>query len=596
MKIQSTVSMLYILLGAMQPTSAEPACGPLRNVYFGDLHLHTSFSFDAYIIGTETTPDQAYRFARGEPVNYMGHRMQRRWPLDFMAVTDHAENLGIASEIKDPESAFSKTDSGRRIRWAYFLGKKEGDKVFWDVEWEKDYKQLDPKGVASAWQKEIKAANTNYRPGTFTTFIAYEWSTMVDVQYHFHRNVIFKGDSAPLPFSAVDSKRPEDLWTYLETNRKRGIEALAIPHTADLSNGLMYDWNDSYGKPIDQGYALRRVLNEPLSEISQIKGQSETHPLLSLNDEFAKYEIMSMGNIHGSYVREAYGRGLVLGARTGANPYQFGIVGGSDIHSGLSLSDAEPYGEMHLLFCDASDGAITSPSEFATGNLTGVWAERNTRDSIYEALRRKETFATSGSRLKIRFFGGWNFSQDILNKTCWWTMAYAKGVPMGGDLPKMSAHENSPTFIVDVLKDPDGANLDRAQIVKVWREGDEYREKVFDVVWSDRRIPDHATNRLPVVGNTVDLKNGSYTNTIGAVELKGMWVDPEFSAKNAAVYYLRVLEIPTPRWSTVNAVRIGSALPSDVPAVVQQRGWSSPIWYNAPAPQVLASGRDLTTE
>jgi len=585
MKILLTASMLCILFGAVQPTSAEPACSARRNAYFGDLHLHTGFSFDAYIMGTETTPDQAYRFARGEPVNYMGHRMQRRWPLDFMAVTDHAENIGVASELKDPESAFSKTESGRRIRWAYSLGKKEGDKVFWDVEWEKDYKQFDPERVASAWQNEIDAANANYRPGSFTTFIAYEWSTMVDVEYHYHRNVIFKGNSAPLPFSAIDSKKPEDLWSYLEANRRRGIEALAIPHTADLSNGLMYDWNDSSGKLIDEAYALRRVLNEPLSEVSQIKGQSETHPLLSPNDEFANYEVMSAGSIHGSYVREAYGRGLVIAARTGVNPFKFGVVGGSDIHSGLSISDAEPYSEMTMLFYQGESLYGESLYGVATGNLTGVWAERNTRESIYEALRRRETFATSGSRLKIRFFGGWGFSQDTPNEPCWLAMAYANGVPMGGDLPKRPSHQQSPKFVISVLKDPDGANLDRAQIVKVWLEGDQYREKVFDVVWSDRRIPDPKTNRLPAVGNTVDLKNGTYANTIGAVELKGVWVDPEFSANTSAVYYLRVLEIPTPRWSTLYAVRTGAVLPSNVPGVVQQRGWSSPIWYSAPASQ-----------
>jgi hypothetical protein len=566
------------LLASAQ-TSSDVKRNPLRDAYFGDLHLHTSFSFDAYIMGTRITPDQAYRFARGDPVDYMGHRIQRPRPLDFMAVTDHAENLGVAEEIDDPESMFSRTESGQRIRWARTLGKAEGEKVFWDVEWQKDYKQLDPKRVASAWDREIQAANANYRPGKFTTFIGYEWSTMIDVRYHFHRNVIFKGDTAPLPFSAVDSKHPEDLWTYLEVNRKRGIDALAIPHTANLSNGLMYDWNDSHGHSMDGAYAARRGFNEPLSEISQIKGQSETHPLLSPNDEFANYEVRAAGNIHGSYIREAYGRGLVIKARTGVNPYQFGVVGGSDIHSGLSLSEAEPYGEMTLLMFDTiSKGGFAS--QLATGNLTCVWAESNTRESIYAGLHRKETFATSGSRLKIRFFGGWNYPGDMFEKRSWLESAYAKGVPMGGDLPTRSNAANAPTFAVWAVKDPNGANLDRVQIIKVWEENGQPKEKVFDVAWSGNRRADAKTGKLPPVGDTVDLKSGHFTNDIGDTELKAVWKDLEFNPHYLAAYYVRVLEIPTPRWSTLLALQHGLPLPEDVPATEEQRGWSSAIWYS----------------
>jgi len=478
----------------------------------------------------------------------------------------------VASEIEDPHSTFSRSEPGRRLREAVSWGKQEHERIFWDVEFEKDFIQLDPERVASAWKMEIEAANNNYRPGRFTTFIAYEWSTMVDVQYHYHRNVIFRGDSAPLPFSAIDSKKPEDLWGYLEANRKRGIEALAIPHTPDLSNGLMYDWADSHGAHIDVAYARRRMLNEPLSEISQIKGQSETHPRLSANDEFANFEIFSAGNVHGSYIREAYGRGLSIEAKIGVNPYRFGVVGGSDIHTGLSLSDAEPYADMIL---KQPDGPLT---QLATGSLTGVWAESNTRESIYAALRRKETFATSGSRLQIRFFGGWDFDESLFNDRSWVKTAYRKGVPMGGDLPAMSDRGKTPTFVVYAVKDPEGANLDRAQVIKVWEENGVQKERVFDVVWSGNRKPDPQSRRLPAVGNTVDLKTGRYSNDIGAAELKAIWKDPDFKSHHSAVYYLRVLEIPTARWSTLRTIKNHLPLPKEVSSTEQQRGWSSPIW------------------
>jgi len=542
----------------------------LREAYYGDLHLHTSFSFDAYILGAGITPDQAYRFARGEPVEFLNHQVQRGWPLDFLAVTDHSENMGVASEIADPSSVLSQSERGKRIRWAYSLGKKEGDKVFWDVEFEKDYVQLDLKAAHSAWEEEINAANRNYQPGKFTTFIAYEFSPMIDVEYHRHRNIIFRGDTAPFPFSAIDSKKPEDLWTYLEVNRQRGIEALAIPHNANLSDGLMYDWNNSDGRPIDEAYALRRALNEPLSEISQTKGQSETHPKLSPNDEFANFELWNSGAIHGSYVREAYGRGLAVSQKTGANPFKFGLVAGSDLHNGLSISDTEPFANM----MGGTSGYVCAP-----GALTGVWAESNTRESIYAALRRKETFATSGTRLKFRFFGSWGYAKNLLDDKEWIRTAYTQGVPMGGDLPSRPALAKAPRFGVWAVKDPNSGNLDRIQVIKVWLKGSDYAEKVFDVAFAGNRKPDPKTGKLPTIGDTVDLNTATYSNTIGATELRTVWEDPEFAPEAPAVYYLRVLEIPTPRWSTIQAVKADLPLPANVPAVIQERGWSSPIWY-----------------
>jgi len=592
-----------ILAGALlSSTLVHAAPNPERNVYFGDLHLHTAYSFDAYIMmGTKNTPDLAYKFARGETIDYLGHPVKRAWPLDFLAVTDHSENIGVFYTLEDPNSALSKSEWGQKIR-------ANGVAAFWEIAGSlgtgKALSGVDAKPITeSAWKKEIEAANANYQPGKFTTFIGYEWSSMPDGKYNLHRNVIFRGDRAPFPFSSIDSRRPEDLWSYLEANRKQGIEALAIPHNADASGGLMYDWNDSDGKPIDQSYAERRALNEPLSEISQNKGQSETVPELSPGDEFANFEVFEhllisgeRTKIDGNYVRQAYGRGLVIESKVGANPFRFGVVGGTDFHNGLSTT-----GE------DSFDGGVfgTDPSkdypkgdlakqrlsrqakllgehgysflDNGSGNLTGAWAEENTRDSIYGAFRRKETYATSGTRIKLRFFGGWEYARDLVHAANWVKTGYAQGVPMGGDLPARS-QSKAPRFAVWALKDPAAANLDRVQIIKVWLDKDQYREKVFDVALSNGRKVS-ATGKAPAVGNTVDLKTATYKNDIGATELSAVWEDPEFDPKTPAVYYVRALEIPTPRWSTILAVRNGLPIPDDVPATIQERAWSSPIWY-----------------
>ncbi len=416
---------------------------------------------------------------------------------------------------------------------------------------------------------------------------------MPEGKYNLHRNVIFKGDHAPLPFSSVDSRRPEDLWSYLENARKDGVEALAIPHNGNASNGLMYDWNDSDGKPIDEKYAQRRILNEPVSEISQNKGQSETVPALSPNDEFANFEVFDTllvsrepSKPDGSYVRDAWGRGLSIEEKVGVNPYKFGVAGGGDFHNGLSTSAEDAYaGSAAGIDPNVPASAKAPPpidparfSQFATGsgNLTVVWADQNTRDSIFDGLRRKETFATSGTRLKFRFFGGWDFPQQVFDQD-WVKVGYQSGVPMGGDLPAKSS--NAPRFVVWAIKDPNGANLDRAQVIKVWVAGGKHEEKVFDVAYGGDRKPDPATGKVPAIGDTVDLQKATYTNTIGTTELKAVWQDPEFDPALPAVYYLRVLEIPTPRWTTIQAVKHGQPLPADTPATIQERGWSSPIWY-----------------
>jgi hypothetical protein len=626
--------------GQNAPTAAAGiASHPQREAYYGDLHLHTSYSFDAYILfGAKVTPDDAYRFARGESVSYLGDQIHRSTPpLDFLAVTDHSENIGVFNTLEDPNSALSKSEIGQEVR-------KEGAKAFGKiVSLQTNGKPLpgvDTKAAAaSAWQREIEAANRNYQPGKFTTFIAYEWTSMPDGQ-NLHRNVFFRGATAPNPFTSVDSPRPEDLWAFLTNIRKQGYEALAIPHNSNASNGLMFDWVDSAGRPIDQAYAEARAANEPLAEISQNKGASETHPALSPNDEFANFEFYdhllvspAKSKPGGSYVRDALGRGLEIATRTnGVNPYKYGIVGATDFHNGLSdsgesafvgtfgavdpskkLPDLEAYqrqfAELRQSLADVAAGARTqsatpdaakSPAaaaaapkvsfdlyENGSGNLTGVWAEQNTRESIYDALRRKETFATSGTRLKFRFFGGWNFDKSALQGADWVQKAYAQGVPMGGDLPAKPADAKSPVFILWSVKDPDGANLDRLQIVKVWLKDGKHVERLFDVALSNARKVDPKTGKAPAVGNTVDLKTATYTNTIGATALATVWRDPQFDPKVPAVYYLRVLEIPTPRWSTIVAVKRGTPLPDTVPATIQERGWSSPIWYT-PAPSSTA--------
>jgi hypothetical protein len=588
---------------------------PERQAYYGDLHLHTSYSFDAYILfGAKVDPDEAYRFGKGETVPYLGDEIHRSTPpLDFLAVTDHSENIGVFNTLDDPTSPLSQTDIGQQAR-------QNGPKAFWNIVklqmGGKGLPGIDTKATAaSAWQREIDAANRNYQPGKFTTFIAYEWTAMPDGQ-NLHRNVIFRGDKAPNPFTSIDSPKPEDLWAFLNNIRKQGYEALAIPHNSNASNGLMFDWVDSEGRPIDQAYAESRAANEPLAEISQNKGASETHPALSPNDEFANFEFydhllisQAKSKPGGSYVRDALGRGLEIATRTnGVNPYKYGVVGASDFHNGLSDSAENAYvgtigaadpskklpdiGAFEQRLEDFRQSnpapAATNPGaaklsfniyENGSGNLTGVWAEQNTRESIYDAMRRKETFATSGTRLKFRLFGGWSFPAGILKGPDWVKQAYAQGVPMGSDLPAKPAGAAAPHFVIWSVKDPDGANLDRAQIVKVWLHEGKHVEKLFDVALSNGRKVDRKTGKAPAVGSTVDLKAATYKNSIGATQLSALWRDPEFDPKVPAVYYLRVLEIPTPRWSTLLSVKRGTPLPPDVPATIQERGWSSPIWY-----------------
>ncbi|HEY3949914.1 DUF3604 domain-containing protein [Phenylobacterium sp.] len=600
-----------------------------RRAFFGELHLHTVMSFDAWTFGTKVTPDQAYKFARGETVMVPAFQVakeqglkvsgpvpaKRAWPLDFTAVTDHSEFLGAMTQLDIPGSAFSKTTIGKEVsgggQGAFFragaaLRGGEGQDV------------ADMKAAAQAadgWNVEMQAANANYEPGKFTTFVAYEWTASPGQGIHMHRNVIFDSDHAPNPFTAVDSNHPEDLWKYLDSVRKQGIQVLAIPHNANLSDGHDFDWNMSNGRPIDEAYAQEQALNEPLVEITQTKGTSDTAPELSPNDEFANFEIMdriykgeTQTKWHGSFVREGYGRGLVIQSQVGANPFKMGVTGGSDIHNGLTVSDENafagrisgldrktmlPTGQAAriALGMNEAEGEVrvrpngqaeNNPLQFVGAGITGVWAEQNTRESIFAALKRKETFATTGTRIRVRMFGGWDFAPGITAKPGWVKTAYAKGVPQGSDLPAAGASKGAPRFILQAMKDPDGANLDRAQIIKVWLDGKTYKEKVFDVALSGGRKVDPKTGKAPVVGNTVDLTTGLVKNTIGAATLTAVWKDPTFNPKVAAVYYARVLEIPTARWTTHLAIANHLPIPKAAPATIQERAWTSPIWFTPP--------------
>ena len=591
-----------------------------RQVFFGDLHLHTGYSFDAYaMMGTRITPDEAYRFARGLPIAYLGQTVRRPRPLDFTAVTDHAEFMGALNQLDDPGSPLSKSDLGKFVREHPIAGFL---KVFAAGNAHQDLPGLNAgPAMASAWRKEVEAANSNYIPGKFTTFVAYEWTSMPQLKFNLHRNVIFKGPPPEAPFSSNDSIRPEDLWSYLEKLRARGIEALAIPHTANASGGLMFDWNDSNGKPIDEAYAQRRAFNEPLTEVFQNKGQSETVPELSGSDEFSNFEVMEQllgggpSPVNGSYVRQALGRGLIIQSRVGANPYKLGLVAATDFHSGLSNSDENAYAGQGALSIDPNanlpsreeamqllaprpkgqprtlgeapaeagknEDALRSGGIYGSGGLTGVWAESNTRDSIYAALRRKETFATSGPMIRVRFFGGWDVAGNALADANWVAAAYRADVPMGGDLPVKPAGSRGPGFILQAAKDPTSGNLDRLQVVKIWLDAGNYREKVFDVAWSSDRKPDPRTGKVPPVKNTVDLQTATYSNTVGSPFLSVVWHDPQFDPATPAVYYARAIEIPTPRWNTILAVKRNLPLPKHLPATLQQRALSSPIWYNA---------------
>jgi hypothetical protein len=595
---------------AASPSFAQAT--PERNAYFGQTHVHTSWSFDAYVFGTtETGPEEAYKYALGQPVKHPGgYTVQLKRPLDFQAVTDHAEYVGTTKLANDPSSAISKLPIAEKLR---VRNKEDIQKIYLFLgtalmKNEPIKELLDPQVAGDIWKQMVTIADKYYQPGKFTTFAGYEWTSTPN-NMNMHRNVIFKDTKKvpDLPFSAVDSTHPEDLWTWMDTQRRAGNEVLAISHNANLSDGIMFPLDvDSKGRPIDAAWAQDRMNNEPLSEITQLKGASETNPSLSPNDEFAGFEILTylLGGVartpkvHGSYIREAYQNGLGMQDARGYNPYKFGVVGASDSHDTVVAYEASNYFGGHGLLDATPQTRLSGKKEagldmtqLSVSGLGGVWAEENTRESIFAAMQRKETFGSTGTRIKVRLFGGWNFGPDVLNERDWVKTGYANGVPMGGDLPLSNG--KAPTLIVWAVKDPDRANLDRIQIVKGWTKSGQIFEKIYDVAWSGNRVLTRTPiqnvlyggndMRLAPVGNTVDVKNATYTNTIGGVELQTVWTDPDFDPSLHSFYYARVLEIPTPRWTTYDAKTLGVAPPSGVPTTVQERAWTSPIWYTPAA-------------
>ena len=587
--LSSVILTAMSIAAHAQPKAAAAPSNPLRNVYFGELHVHTGMSFDAFLGGTRLYPEDAYRYARGEVIEYNGAKFQRKVPLDFMAVTDHAEYLGQARIASDPAGPLAGT------RWGKLLAAFKPEQRIALIRMISDTygsggdepaELLDPGAIRSSWAYQIEAAEAAYRPGKFTTFVAYEWTAMPNGA-NLHRNVIFRGPKYPeAPFSSVDSAQPEQLWRYLEQQRSVGVQSLAIPHNSNVSDGLMFSRADSNREPMGREHAATRASLERLVEITQLKGTSETRRELSPEDEFANFELIEdlltvarPGSINGSYVREAYGRGLEIEQRAGVNPFAFGLVGGTDYHNGLTSPEeqlspermAEGRDVQRLL---ANSGLAVKVS---AGGLTGVWAESNTRESIFDALYRRETYGTSGTRLRIRLFAGF-YDRGVTKQREWVKQAYERGVPMGGELRADKAAGRTPRFLVHAVKDPDAGHLDRVQIVKVWLEDGAARERVFDVLWAGNRKPG-SDGKLPSIGSTVNLETATYTNDIGAAELTGEWQDPNFRADQPAVYYARVLEIPTPRWTTYLAVENKLPLPTSVPATLQERAWTSPVFY-----------------
>jgi hypothetical protein len=585
-----------------EPGRESDKPNPLNNVYFGEQHLHTNASVDAYIQGNhKNDPDSAFRYNKGEVVEKFltGQKLQRRTPYDWTAVTDHAEYLGLLPALNDKNPPVSKDDP--IIKGLLSDDPKSQDAAFSKlagyITRNERYQPFENKKfLRSAWVRQKEVINKHNEPGKFTTLIAFEWTSMPNNQ-NLHRNVFFRDDKGPdMTFSSFDSDRPEDLWTYQDVQREAGHENFSIPHNGNLSNSLMYAPLTSDGTPIDAPYAIKRQRNEVATEIIQAKSQSETNPALSPNDEFASFEDgfkgligtlpNAVGLIDYSFVRRALVDGLGHQMAVGVNPFKYGIVAGADSHTAFSVNEEFNYTGVHNVFDDSPKVRLetgansTGASSLVLGSAgaTGVWAPENTREAIFDAIKRKEVYGTSGTLIRLRFFGGWDYPSSLTNDNDFVKKAYKDGVPMGGDLPTKPKDAKAPTFAVRALKDPQSGNLDRIQIVKGWRQLGHSYEKIYDVAWSDNR-KQNASGKLPAVGNTVDIKNATYSNSIGDTQLSADWTDPDFDPTQYAVYYVRVLEIPTPRWSTYDAKVLGIDPPEGVPATIQERAWSSPIWY-----------------
>jgi hypothetical protein len=584
--------------------------------FFGDTHLHTAVSFDAGAFGARLTPRDAYRFARGEQItSNSGQPVKLSRPLDFLVVADHSDNMGFFPDLVSGKPELLADSTGRR--WYDMIQSGKGAAAALEIitafshgSFPKDLVYSPgTRAYRNAWLDTIGAAEQYNDAGRFTAFIGYEWTSNTGGN-NLHRNVIFRdnGDKASQvePFTVMPpfgSDNPVDLWKWMENyEKKTGGSVLAISHNGNLSNGLMFPTVEAFGKKLDRDYVEARARWERLYEATQTKGDSETHPFLSPNDEFASFERWDKGNLDGSvakktemfefeYARSALKNGLKLERTLGVNPYKFGMVGSSDAHTGLAAMEEEnffgktapqepaPRRMTSTFFDNPQSGVKVMDWEVSASGYAAVWAKENTRASLWDAMERKETYATTGPRMIVRFFGGWDFAPGDADNRLPARIGYTKGVPMGGDLGS-APQGRAPTFLVAALKDPIGANLDRYQIIKGWLDKDgKTQEKVYDVAWSGDRKPDANTGKLPTVGTTVDLANATWTNTIGAPELISVWKDPDFDPAVRAFYYGRVIEIPTPRWTAYDAKRFGVTPLPGTATTVTERAYTSPVWY-----------------
>jgi len=602
---------------AAETTTRTAGYSEDKNVYFGDLHIHTKNSFDAYIFNVRNTPDDVYRFAKGETIRHpAGYDITIGGdPLDFVAATDHGAYMGILPAMNNPDSPLSKLEMAKEMFGTDpELIVRAFNKIGGSVRSGQPFPEAyDRELIDSTWQDNTATADKHYEPGRLTTFSAYEF-TSVDGRGreddgfaggNLHRNVVFEGGAPKRLFSTLDSTNPEELWNWMDSERAAGRDVMAIPHNSNVSDGKMFAMTKYNGGEMDAAYAQQRIINEPIVEMTQVKGTSETHPALSPNDEWADFEIYEKllasnvtSKINGSYIRETLANGLALEKQTGTNPFKFGLIGSSDSHvaggafdeqdywSKVGIIDATPErrgsippgGAKTWEGVESSENAVNWFSKWGASGLAAVWAKENTREAIFGGMRSKETYATSGPRIKLRLFGGYDYSADMLRDADMVSKAYAGGVPMGGDL---SASDTAPSFLVWAMRDPRNAPLQRLQLIKVWHADGKAQEKLYDIACSDGLKVDPETYRCPDNGASVNLEDCSISTNSGAPELKTLWQDPDFDPDMDAAYYVRVLENPTCRWSTWDALKAGVERSLDLPPTLQERAYSSAIWYNA---------------
>ena len=610
--IQLTLVITVLLTSISAISSDEPLYSrPVdqsypKNVYWGDTHLHTRNSADAYSLGNmNLTPADAYRFARGDTIiAHNGMPVRLRRPLDFLVVSDHSEYLGGLYRFHVDDPLVTETTAGKQ--WRAYIDEGDPWKLFTaftgSMQDSKAHPPFPEKTRKLIWEDVAKTADDYNDPGQFTALIGYEWTAMINGN-NLHRVVVYKDGADRVaqipPFSGQDSLDPRELWKALARYEEQtGGEVMAIAHNGNVSNGMMFPAQTVDGNPIDKDYAELRARWEPIYEVTQVKGDGEAHPTLSPDDEFADFENWDGDNIGRTeekkdwmlaheYARGALKLGLKYESELGTNPFKVGLIGSTDGHNGVSTTEEDNYfGKFpesqpkpeRMENAMANDQLWKNWRTVASG-YAAVWAEENTRDALFAAMKRREVYATTGSKITVRFFGGWSFDQGDADRPDYVDLGYRQGVPMGGDLAAAPGRD-APTFLVSAAKDPDGANLDRIQVVKGWLESDgSLKEKVYDVAWSGDRQPDPKTGKLPAVGNTVDEKTATFSNSIGSAMLARVWQDPDFEPSERAFYYVRVLEIPRPRWSTYDAVYFGLELPEEIPRAIQDRAYTSPIWY-----------------